>query len=290
MTFDPSHPKPGVYSGVPIETYHSATGVSSTGLHRCITKSPAHYHYERENPPKRDYFDVGNAVHAGCLEPEDYERRVHVVAASDWRSKSAKEERAAVRSADPTMYVIHEGQRAHVEGMVASLRHSATRFGFELDPHALLRVGDIEQTFVSLDAPTGLIRRARPDCIVPSQRMIVDLKTSHDASPRGFSRKRRDMGYHLSAAFHLDTACAALGEDPSDWVYLWVVVEKEPPYVVGMFSATPELLEVGRRKYRQALDLVASCERRGVWTPYSLAVEELEPDNWEKGLSQRIAS
>lgn len=280
------NPEPGVYRAVSNAAYHSAQPISSTGLHKCLDKSPAHYKHLRDNPVHHDYFDLGNAVHAGLLEDE-YEKRVHIVPAPNWTTKAAREERDRVRQEDPEKHVLNETLAVHALGMIASVRTSAETFGFELDPYALLRAGDIECSFVSLDEPTGLTRKARPDCIVPAQRMIVDLKTSHDASPRGFSRKRRDMGYDLSAAFHLDTACAALKEDPSDWVYIWVVVEKEPPYAVGLFSASPDLLRHGRIRYRQALELVASCERRGVWTPYSLRVEELEPNQYEQALLPR---
>ena len=225
-------------------------------------------------------------MHAGLLE-DDYEARVHVVPFPNYKKKAAQDEKKRIRAEQPYKYVLNESQDAEARAMIESVRTSAETFGFELDPYALLRTGDIECSFVSLDEQTGLTRKARPGCLIPAQRMIVDLKTAHDASPRGFGRKRRDMGYDLSAAFHLDTACAALGEDPMDWVYLWVVVEKEPPYAVGLFSASPDLLRHGRIRYRQALELVASCERRGVWTPYSLRVEELEPNHYEQALLPR---
>lgn len=287
MSFNVEAPEPGRYSGVDIDTYHSAAGISSTGLHTVLSKSPAHYRWKRDNPERHDYFDLGNAVHVACLEPDQYEERVAVVEAYDWRTKAAKEERNRIRELHPHRYVLHLGHVDQVEGMVASLRDSADAYGLEIDPWKLLKSGEVEQTFVAKDPETGLMRRARPDCVVLSQKILVDLKTSHDASPRGFSKKRRDMGYDLSAAFHLDTTCMALGESPSDWLYLWVVVEKDPPYAVGLFSASAELLRLGRQKARQALGIVETCQRTGLWIPYSTHIEQLSLARFERELLPR---
>lgn len=280
--YDPAAPKPGQYSGVDIDVYHGSAGVSSTGLHACISRSPAHYRHDKDHPVHRDYFDIGNATHVAILEPEDLDRRIHVLPYANFSTKAARIERDRAREVYPTKYLLTEPAYDDVIGMRNSVLSAQERYGMDIDPAALLHAGDFEQTFVSVDEATGTIRRARPDAIIREQKLIVDLKTSHDAHPRAFSKKRRDMGYDLSAAFHLDTACAAMDEDPAEWSYVWVVVEKSEPYVVGMFDAAPDLLAVGRAKYRRALELVETCTRTGIWPPYSTALETLTPATFER--------
>ena len=289
--FDPASPQPGRYNNVPIDVYHSSTGsVSSTGLSRCLTKSPAHYLYERENRVPKDYFDIGSATHTAILEPHDLANVVAMVEveksngelADDYRTKAAQDERDRLRAAFPHKYVLLPNQYEKVLSMRDGLMAAATAYGFDPNPFELIRAGEPEQTFVAPDEKSGLMKRARPDVLIPSVKMIVDLKTSHDAAPRGFAKKRRDLGYDLSAAFHLDTVCQVLDEDPSEWTYLWVVIESSAPYVIGVFEASPELLQLGRAKVRQGLDLVAQCQATGIYPPYSNRIEPLGIDSWER--------
>jgi hypothetical protein len=42
--------------------------------------------------------------------------------------------------------------------------------------------------------------------------------------------------------------------------FLFVAVEKEAPHAVAVYRADPEIIEVGRKKYRAALQLLKWCQ------------------------------
>lgn len=280
MNWNPLNPLPGMYLDVDPDVYHASRGISSSGLQTCIERSPAHYRYERDNPQRKDYFDVGNVTHTGVMEPTRLNERLHVVDAPNWTTKAAREERDRVRQREPHKYVLNQSQYAEAMQYIRSVREASARFGLDPNPMALFERAAIEVSFAAIDSATGMTVRARPDALLIQQRLIIDLKTDADASPEGFRRNAHKHGYGMRAHAYIETIAGALQEDPADWTFLWVVVEKSAPYAVAMYSSTPTLLQLGARDYRKALDLVASCERTGIWPSYSNTIEPLEPPDW----------
>jgi len=72
--------KPGIYAGIPNESYHAAPGISKSGLWTLQTQSPAHFKFPpekgEESTQARAIKDFGTAAHIAILEPEQFERRV----------------------------------------------------------------------------------------------------------------------------------------------------------------------------------------------------------------------
>ena len=66
--------KPGIYQGIPNESYHAGPGISKSGLWTIHTKSPAHYKFGVRK--ETNAFDFGEACHLAILEPNDFEKRV----------------------------------------------------------------------------------------------------------------------------------------------------------------------------------------------------------------------
>ena len=82
--------------------------------------------------------------------------------------------------------------------------------------------------------------RARPDALDPNG-LIVDLKTSQDASPDAFARTAATFKYHLQAAWYIDGLHAA-GVTPEQTAFAFVVIEKTPPHSVGTYVLDAESL------------------------------------------------
>ena len=64
--------------------------------------------------------------------------------------------------------------------------------------------------------------------------------------------------------------------------FLFVAVEKEPPHAVAVYRADPEIIEIGRRKYQAALQLLKWCQESGTWPAYQPAgeVELISRPRW----------
>ena len=107
---------------------------------------------------------------------------------------------------------------------------------------------------------------------------IVDLKTTQDASATEFAKSIYKFGYHRQAAMYMDGHTQCTGITPKGFVF--IAVEKEPPYAVGVYVLDAESIALGREEYRELLAEFAKCKLENNWPAYSSEVQELSLPNW----------
>ena len=93
--------------------------------------------------------------------------------------------------------------------------------------------------------------------------LIVDLKSTEDASAAGFSRSCANYRYHVQAAYYLDIANAVM--DRRFTAFVFIAVEKSPPYQVAVYHADYEMIMAGRMEYRRLVDLYHECRVFDHW-------------------------
>ena len=113
------------------------------------------------------------------------------------------------------------------------------------------------------DEETGLQCKCRPD--IWAGKVIVDLKTTEDASPEGFSRSIQTYGYGIQAAHYLAGAGSGSGAD----AFIFVAVEKKAPYAVAVYELDPLSLEICETKRRALLEYWANCREADMYPAYS---------------------
>jgi hypothetical protein len=106
---------------------------------------------------------------------------------------------------------------------------------------------------------------------------IIDLKTTRSARRDKFARHAWELGYYGQAALHIDAVKAATGKTLP---YLWIAVEKKPPYAVAVYEPSATGLELGRRIYRDFLGQLKVCRETGEYPSYADGVLELEPPRY----------
>lgn len=256
----------GVHEDVPDELYHAdpveGGSLSSTGARRLLPPScPAKFRYEQDHPrDAKPEFDIGHAAHRLVLGtgPE-----LVVVEAENWRTKAARAERDDAHAAGVVPLLPFEMEQ--VEAMAAALR--AHRVA-----GALLRpgTGKTELTLVWRDVPTGVMRRARLDCLTKDRRgrvLIVDYKTAVSAEPAAVEKAIHQHGYHQQLDYYRDGVMElGVGADPMP---LLVVQEKTAPYVVSVVQPTDSAMLWGGVLNRAAVEIFARCQRTGVWPSYA---------------------
>lgn len=259
--------EPGVYPDLSHVEYHAdpvpGGSLSSTGVRKLLPPScPAKFRYWATHPEEpTDAFDLGNAAHDAILEagPE-----IVVVQAADWRTKKARETAEAARSrgAVPVLREQYEQVRAMREALFA---HPFAGRLFEPG------TGTPEASLVWRDGPTGVMRRARLDWLPQRRngRMIIpDYKTAKSAYPPEFAKSAANYGYHQQGAFYRDGA-RALDLADDDAVFVFVVQEREPPYVVSVVQLDVVAMRIGDALNRRAIDLYAECVANDHWPPYT---------------------
>ena len=254
----------GVHPGVGYETYAQWPGLRSSYL-RHFRRTALHAREESLRPaePSRA-LDLGNAVHAAILEPGRFETQYAPSIKVDRRFNEGKAAWAA-------HLALHAGKELLEPGeydRAARIRDAVWRQPWA---EALLGGGrGVNELSIGWDDPEFGVRcKARIDRYTPDfdgVPTVCDLKSSADASKDAFRRQVENLGYGLQAALYLDGLTAAAGAHYRRW--LWIVVEKTPPYACALREPDDEVLEEGRRLYRTAIALHLECERSGFWPGY----------------------
>lgn len=137
--------------------------------------------------------------------------------------------------------------------------------------------GEAEKSVYWNDAITGVLCRCRPDWW-RDDNVIVDLKTTEDASPEGFAKSMANYRYDVQAAYYLDGVQQATGKRPKAFVF--IAVEKKTPYGVGVYVLDSDSLELGRAQYQHDLRIYAECVRTGEWPGYGDKIQTISLPAW----------
>lgn len=259
----------GLVLGMDEDTYHGGPEFSSSAA-KLLMRTPAHYKhtYIDGHREKKKAWDIGTAVHAKVLGvgADTVSCPPELLASNGAMStKAAKEWRA--EQEDAGRIVVSASDLEQIDAMAESvLSHGLARSWLELP-------GNSEASMFATDPDTGVPLRCRFDRLPDDPRAAIDLKTTLDASPQGFSRRAHDLEYHLSRAFYLHVAELA-GHERAEMVF--IAVENKAPYLVAVYQLTQPFADRGARRARYAIDLLKRCQDAGEWPGYSPNLEFLD--------------
>ena len=235
----------GIVHDLSNEEYHATAGVSSSAVKTVAKKSVAHWKGQKMSQTAA--FRTGTSVHALLLE----EDRDLVIKGPKTRSSLAFKDMEANLQDEQILLT-------EVEYNVA---HCIAR-GALKNPHAkaALRHKDrLNEVSIFAQCPrTGLTLKTRPDLTILSEGTIFDVKTTQDASPKGFASETFKYAYHLQAAFYL-YVCNLAGWEVSRFKF--ICVEKTAPFVCHIFEVGPELLAKATEQMHHTLDIIAAAEK-----------------------------
>lgn len=260
---------PGTYAGIPDTVYHADTDSLSSSGARLILQSPARFRWDMDHPrPYTAAFELGHAAHTLTIGTGS---EFEVIDADSWRTKDAREQRDAAVADGLTPLLRQEWQQ--VTDMRAALAaHPVAGPLFDRDDTMC------ETSMWWEDPDTGCPCRARPDLATYACDLIVDYKTTTDASPHGFQKAVATFSYEVQAAWYLD-AFRAL-EDASDVPFVFVCQEKTPPYLVGIYQLDVEALRVGAEKSARARRLYVQAASSGDWPGYPTTPQLIDLPKW----------
>lgn len=135
------------------------------------------------------------------------------------------------------------------------------------------------------DPVTGVLCRCRPD-FWRDDGIIVDLKSTEDASPEGFAKSIANWRYDVQDPYYIDGINlmrdqAGRHDIAKAKAFIFIAVEKKFPHAVGVYMLDNESREVGRAKYRAALDTYAACERDNVFPGYGDKIQTISLPAWQ---------
>lgn len=272
--------------------YHGDTSrISKSGLDE-INVSPAHY-FQKYLAADRPEFEqsptllLGSAFHKAVLEPQDFHKEYIVLPENAPKKPTAIQLNAKNPSAE-TLNAIKWREQfnsayANHTVLTADMYDTAMRMRDAVykHPSAKMLFGDggvNESTVLFNDPETGAPCKCRPDRISQHD-IVVDLKSTEDASPEGFGRSAFNYRYHVQAPFYIDGINVECGYNKvTDFVF--VAVEKKPPYAVACYFVPKEVFELGRVEYLHNLETYMECLRTGEWPAYSPKIIDLRLPGW----------
>tara|TARA_R100000664_G_C2716689_1_gene111541 strand:- start:159 stop:935 length:777 start_codon:yes stop_codon:yes gene_type:complete len=233
------------------QDYHMADGISSSAVKAVYKKSLAHWKGERRNS-NNPAFALGSAVHANLLEKE----RDLVVKGPKTKSSIAYKNLKANLTEDQILLTEVEYNVANcitkgaLENPICEsyLNHSE-------------RLNEIS-IFVE-DPISGLTLKTRPDLMIESEHTVFDVKTTQDASPKGFLKECIKYGYFLQGAHYLYT-CKLAGYDMKKFSF--IACEKTAPYVSHLHVMGPDIMHWGMKQLHKTLALIAEAEENASYS------------------------
>lgn len=260
-------PGPGVYHDVPANIYHREWihAVNKSSLFK-ILDCPARYQYALNNPRKQTpEMALGSLCHTLTFEPEKFPEEFAVEPELNKRTKEGREEAANFAIVNASRIIVTQEQldiAREISGSV--LAHDLAA--------ELIDGCEFEASILFTDEPTGILCKVRPDGLrLGTGGVINDLKTCRELSR--FSWDARDLGYLFQAAFYRMGVYAATGETLP---FKFIAVEKEPPYLVQIYTVSDNTIALAEATVRQALNLLQYCRQEDRWPGYRQ--EEVELD------------
>lgn len=200
------------------------------------------------------YFVVGSYLHCLILTPELFNSQYYVSKKFDLRTTAGKESAKELAKENDGKECLFEEEIKMIESIAKNARQNKTFM-------ELIKDAYFELSIYTQDLETGLKIRIRPDVISKTRSTMVDLKSIATGGARKFKYAVTDYGYNVSAAFYSD-----FGKKSN---YLFYALEKEEPYQCSLYNLSDNLINLGREKYRMALDLLKFCYDNNHWPDYN---------------------
>ena len=268
---------PGVYLGIPNDTYHADVAVSSTGIKRLLKSTYKYWWYTPMNPKRPEDEETkatkfGHAYHTLILEPEKFD------------------------------YKILYGQKGtSKEGCLGEEEYNdllAMKAQIESVPeHAYaVKNGYPEVSVFWVDEETGVMCRCRFDYWKPGY--VTDLKSDRDISDGAVFYSFGNNGYDVSGAMysegtrmlrkmmregscHIDPRISPefiqkfLAEENERFGFLYH--EKDAPFETRYRILSPELAEIGLHKFRRGLEIYVNAENKWGKSRWGSSYPPVEP-------------
>lgn len=263
--------KPGIYSGMTMDAYHSAKAcvepsVSSSGLRKIFTQSPRHYFANSPYNPKRiddsetDALILGRAAHHLLFGQDDF-KKLFVVRPATLGGEKWNGNRTACKiwnddRAKEGKTVITEAQLEQIRGMAESL------FEEPLVKAGILN-GSIETSWFCKHQKTGIWLKARPDASPNDSLDFADLKTTASVEWDDIQRSIFKFGYYVQAGLLAMIVRALHGRDMNS--FSLVFVEKQAPFDTCIVTLKEGDIARGIRAAEQSIAKFAECLASGKW-------------------------
>lgn len=243
--------KPGVYSGVPIDIYHSGKlcdgpTLSSSGARKIFVKSPLEYWiYSPFNPhrleePTNSAFILGRAAHHLALGEDNFTKyfaiRPEEIGGEKWHGNRLVCKKWLKDQQELGHEVLTPSDMEAIRGILGLLPWQEGLADCGLKNNEMVRLGLlnglIETTIAAKDPETGIWLLARPDSIPMDSLVAGDIKTAESVDIHSMRNTIAEYRYDMQAA--MIRWCLAMVTHVKLQSFALVFVQKKPPHAVAV--------------------------------------------------------
>jgi hypothetical protein len=281
---------PGIHFGVPRKTYEDDPGINQSTLKAFAkAKTPAHFRYDRDHPPKqdKDFLRIGSALDTLIWSPSEFTERFLIAPATYPCKPTPKDPRTekpwTLKSEWCSSWwgeVVESGktplmqsEKDQVDGMIAGL-------GRHVDIPKILENCERHVVLIAYHPVFGCRMKAEIDLWPAAHspelgRWYFELKSDgQGADDPSFHKKCFDVGYIKQIAFYLNMARLAGSQEMHSCGV--VVVESFAPYESKVHHAHYDDVDVTKERewFDQLIPKYIACVESGEWPGYQ--------SNWSK--------
>lgn len=260
-------PEPRIVQ-MPVPEYDAdTTAVRKTWLD-LIDKSPAHLraYLDGARGEETEPQFKGTLIHAVILEPDSVGSRYYLEPDGDGRTKAVKEARAEAAALNPGKIPVRKADLDLAIAIRDSVySHKAARALLEAE-------GEVERSVFWRHDETGEQCKARLDKLSARKCFIADVKSTRDASPSAFAKSIVNYRYDVQADHYT--------EPLHDMRFVFIAVEKTPPYAVAVYAVSREILALGQSRRAPNMRTYAECKASGKWPAYPETIQHIQLPRW----------
>lgn len=253
-------------------------------------KSMAHMKHAREHPDDATKkMNLGSLLHAMVLEPHTVKDRFAFAPTVDGRTKEGKAAKAEFEKTAAGKIIVSEQDKIDASNMAAAILTWCIDPA-NIEPASLITAPGSDavteaamvwrETEWAQDHPC----KGRLDRVCPTGTeyidgpVILDIKTTTDASPAGFERAVANFRYDIQAAWYMRGYQVIAGRKPR---FIFLFVESEAPHNVAAYELNPESIEVGAHDARRLLGYVERATASGDWPGYPHGINVGSLPTWK---------
>ena len=136
--------------------------------------------------------------------------------------------------------------------------------------------GLTELSFFSEDLG-GIRAKCRPDWISHDKNIVVDLKTTQDASPKGFQKSIANFGYHIQCSWYL-RGLRKLYVPAKEFIF--IAIEKTAPFCIGVYRADEDMINAGMSEVDKSLEVIKMCQETKLYPDYTPTIQDISLPPW----------
>jgi|TARA_B100000073_G_scaffold152557_1_gene125901 hypothetical protein len=243
--------------------------ISSTLLKQISNTTVAHAIGQR--PKKSVAFDIGTAIHYILLEPEKFEQNVKRCG----KDRKTKEYRQ-LKNEFPDDIILPDQTYEDCIRARDAVYNKTESAKILTSPFGKNEVSVKCDLIDLLGQDTSFHGKARVDRVIEGETsdILIDIKTTRDASQRSMIRDIANMGYHIQEAWYRYCWERTSGKKVSR--FLFMCVEKEPPFASCIYELPEHFVAEGRERMLNALHDYNESITEGVILDYPDKIIQLD--------------